>query len=317
MDSTNRTVAGLDVHKDSVFLCIMDSSGIKFESKYEMIKGSYIPESLIQDLRKYNRRIFDLNEELVYKKTKLDTALQRCGMRLSNYVSDIGGKSYRKVAQAIASGVTDPQKLISHVHARTLNKHGSEVILGALTSTFSYVDIACIRQYLEEIALAEQHRNECQEKLTALCQQYFPHRLAQLQTIPGVKERTATSIIAEVGVDMKMFYTAAALIGWCGLKPRNDESNRKIKSRKITHGNKFLRKTLIEAAWAASRTRGCFFSHFSYTQTVIRKKNKMKIIVAIARKILVAVWHMFTKDEDFIDIYKMSVAKYKIESTVA
>lgn len=264
---------------------------------------------LFKTFCKYNRRIFDLNEELVYKKTKLDTAFQRCGMRLSNYVSDIGGKSYRKVAQAIACGETDPKKLILHVHVRTLKKHSHEVILGALTGTFSSVDIACIRQYLEEIALAERHRDQCQEKLTALCQQHFPRRLAQLQTIPGVKERTATSIIAEAGVDMKMFCTAAALIGWCGLKPRNDESNRKIKSRKITHGNKFLRKTLIEAAWAAGRTQNCFFSHFSYTQTVIRKKNKMKIIVAIARKILVAVWHMFTKDEDFIDIYKMSLAK--------
>lgn len=101
---------------------------------------------------------------------------------------------------------------------------------------------------------------------------------------------------------MKMFATAAALVGWCGLKPRNDVSNGRYKSRKITHGNRYLRQILIEIAWAASRTRNCFFSNFSYIQTSVRKKSKMKIQVAIARKILVAVWHMLSKGEDFIDI---------------
>ncbi len=60
---------------------------------------------------------------------------------------------------------------------------------------------------------------------------------------------------------------------------------------------------LIEIAWAASRARNCFFSNFSYVQTAVKKKSRMKIQVAIARKILVAVWHMLTKEEDFIDIY--------------
>ena len=102
---------------------------------------------------------------------------------------------------------------------------------------------------------------------------------------------------------MKMFATAVSLVGWCGLKPRNDVSNGRFKSRKVTHGNRYLRQILIEIAWAASRTRNCFFSHFSYLQTTVKKKNKMKIQVAIARKILVALWHMLSKEEDFIDIY--------------
>jgi transposase len=136
-----------------------------------------------------------------------------------------------------------------------------------------------------------------------MCEEHFPRQFKRIQTIPEVKERAATAIIAETGVDMKMFATAAALVGWCGLKPRNDESNGRYKSRKITHGNRFLRQILIEIAWVASRTRNCFFSNFSYVQVTQRHKNKMKIQVAIAHKILVAVWHMLTKKEDFIDVY--------------
>ena len=197
-------------------------------------------------------------------------------------------------------------------------------MLAAVTATFSTSDITVIRQYWELIAIYIRQSEECQSLLTALCETHFPAEYKRLQTIPGVKERAATAIIAETGVDMKMFATAAALVGWCGLKPRNDVSNGRYKSRKITHGNRYLRQILIEIAWVASRTRNCFFSNFSFVQTTVKKKSRMKIQVAIARKILVAVWHMLSKEQDFIDIYlkkleqqkKMEEQIKRLESTV-
>ena len=100
---------------------------------------------------------------------------------------------------------------------------------------------------------------------------------------------------------MKMFVTAAALVSWCGLKPRNEESAGKIKSRRITHGNKYIRKTMIECAWGASRTRDCFYSRFSYIQTVLRRKNAMKVKVAVARKMLTTVWHVLKEGVPYRD----------------
>ena len=128
--------------------------------------------------------------------------------------------------------------------------------------------------------------------MDAICQQYFPQQLKNLQTIPGIKGRTATAIIAEVGTNMSSFEDAAHLVSWCGLKPRNEESAGKIKARSTTHGNRYLRKTLIECSWAASKTQGCYFNKFSYHQVVVRRKNKMKVQVAIARKVLTAVWYV-------------------------
>ena len=87
-------------------------------------------------------------------------------------------------------------------------------------------------------------------------------------------------------------------------KNRNEESAGKIKSRRITHGNKYIRKTMIECAWGASKTQNCFFSKFSYTQTVIRKKNAMKVKVAIARKMLIAIWHVLSDSKPYIDYKK-------------
>ena len=277
----------------------------------ELIKGSFVPGPVVQDMRKLNRRIMNLREDMSYNINKLDAALQRCGFRLSNYVTKIDSKSYQKVLKAIVDGECDPEKLVGLVHGRTVNKHGRETVKAAVTGSFSDIDLTVFRQTREMMDLIEAQIEECQKALTALCELHFPEQYRRLQTIPAVKERAATAIIAETGVDMRMFATAACLVGWCGLKPRNDVSNGRYKSRKVTHGNKYLRQILIEIAWSASRTRDCFFSNFSYIQTTVKKKSKMKIQVAIARKILVAVWHMLSKDEDFVDIYLKRLRQQK------
>lgn len=129
----------------------------------------------------------------------------------------------------------------------------------------------------------------------------FPKGTRTLAEDSIIKERAATSLIAEIGTDMSKFETANHLAAWSGLRPRNDESNKKVKSRKITHGNVYLRNTIIQCAWATSRQKDCFFSRFSYHQTVVRKKNKMKVIVAVARKLLVAVWHVLHDETDYVD----------------
>ena len=148
-------------------------------------------------------------------------------------------------------------------------------------------------EYVLEIS--REHLSKCQKKMSRMCRDHFPRHFENIQTMPGVGERSATAIIAEVGVDMGTFETSSALVSWAGLKPRNDESAGKIKSRRITHGNKYLRKSMVECSWAAAKTRNCFFNRFSYTQTVVRHKNRQKVQVAIARKMLVAVWHILTE----------------------
>lgn len=102
-------------------------------------------------------------------------------------------------------------------------------------------------------------------------------------------------------MDVDKSETASHLSSWSGLKPRNDESNKKIKSRSITPRNVYLRKTIIECAWAASRKKDCFFQKFSFRQTQVRRKNKMKVLVAVARKMLIAVWHVLHDNTDYID----------------
>ena len=168
--------------------------------------------------------------------------------------------------------------------------------MASLKGCVTEADIDIMAQLKAEIDLAEAHKQKCMDKMQEICEKEYASQLANLQTIRGIKIRTATSLIAEIGTDMDHFETANHLASWAGLKPRNDQSNKTIKSRRITHGNRYLRRTIIQCTWGASRTKDCFFSRFSYHQTQIRKKNKMKVQVAIARKMLVCVWHILSKN---------------------
>jgi transposase len=369
-----KVVCGLDVHKDSVFCCILCANGEKIQHKFgvlteelvtlrdlmvsegveecamestsiywipiwrvlegsvklhlvnpyfikqlpgkksdvndaewiatclskELIASSFVPDDKIQRLRQYDRRIFDLNVSISRNLVKLDQCIQRCNIRISNYISTTDSKGYRSIVKLISQGVTDAEVLVKELHGRTINRHGRETLVKALTGVVRETDIDIIKQLVEEIELQQRHKDEAQQKMTALCMEWFPQEVENLQTIPGVKERSATSIIAEIGTDMTHFQTPKKLVSWVGLRPRNEESAGKIKARGITHGNRFVRKTMIECSWGAARMKESFFAEFSYRQCIERRKNKMKVQVAIARKILVAVWYVLSQGTQYI-----------------
>lgn len=370
-----RIVCGLDVHKDSIYLCILSSTGeileqifgvlttqleemrdlmlkynvqevgmestsvywipvwrvleshfkLKLINPYfikqlpgrksdvkdaqwiaecmmkELVRGSFVPPERIQQLRLYDRRIYDLDDEIIRKLAKLDAVIQRCNIRLSNYVSNTDSVSYKSVIDKICEGVTSPEELVKEIHGRIINRHGKEIIIASLKGCITEVDIDIMTQLKAEIDLAELHKQKCLEKMQDICEKEYSEQLSNLQTIPGVKMRAATSLIAEIGTDMSHFETANHLSSWAGLRPRNDQSNKTIKSRRITHGNRYLRRTIIQCAWGASRAKDYFFSRFSYYQTQVRKKNRMKVIVAISRKMLVCAWHILKENVAYKD----------------
>ncbi|MDR0745617.1 MAG: IS110 family transposase [Mediterranea sp.] len=367
-----RNVCGLDVHKDSVFMCILKENGDKIEEKFsvltpeldrlrdllvshsvseiamestsiywipiwgvlcsdfdvklvnpyfikqlpgrktdvkdaqwiatvlqkELIKGSFIPDPIIQELRLYDRRIFYLNRNLQRAEQAIDFILQRCNIRLSNYVSDIGGKSMQKVIDAIIQGITDPEILLSLVHKRTRNRHGDTTIKAALTGVISKADRRMIKFSREETIMYERQIQECYDQMKEICNSCFTQEIELLKTIPGVKEDSAMRIVAEIGVDMKAFLTASAIVGWAGLKPGNEESAGKIKGRKTLHGNKYLRVLLIQCAWAACRTKesGFFYKY----HTLSKRMNHNKALLANARKLLVIIWNILKKKQTYV-----------------
>ena len=366
-------VCGLDVHKDSVFACILDEKGEKiYEARFgtltpdldklrdvlvehcacrvamestsiywkplkrildmdfkmvvcnpyfikqlpgrktdvkdahwiaqclqkDLIPESYVPEEELQQLRQYSRRYQYLNKNKVCVEQRIDNHLQQCNIRFSNYISNQGGNvSMRKVIHALIGGERDPVKLCKLVHGRIINNHSRDVITASLTGMITGTDIEMLRQCMEELELIEQQQAQCIASLEESANRYYAEEISLLCTIPSIKKLSALCILAELGGDMDAFYTSAMLVSWAGLRPRNDESAGKIRSRKTLHGNKYLRKMLVEVSWSAALS-GKSFLAFKYQQ-LSKRMLPQKAIMAIARKLLVIIYNVLSKKQPF------------------
>ena len=364
-------VCGLDIHKDSVFACILKTNGEKIQTQFgvttpeldrlrdllveagvsrvamestsvywkplwrilsmdfhmvlvnpylikqlpgrktdvrdaewiatllakELVRESFVPDETQSALRQYERRLHRLNRQIVHAESQMDNQMQACNIRLSNHVSDIGGKSYRKVVQALIEGETRPEQLLKLIHGRTVNRCGSDTLIAALTGFVTGVDRDMLRFYMEECLLYERQREECLKSMEDICQEHYKEQKELLETIPGVSAQSAMCVLSEAGHDMATFPSASALVGWAGLRPRNQMSAGKIKGRKITHGNRFLRIVLVQCAWAAARCQGTRFA-LKY-EGLKRRMPAQKALVAIARKLLVVIWNVLAKREKY------------------
>jgi transposase len=286
---------------------VKDAQWIATVLQKGLIRGSYIPGKHIQELRQYERRYVRLCEQSTRIEQEMDRQLHRCNIQITNYATKIGSVSVINVVKGIINGETTSQQLEKHIHGRIKGKH-KEKIAASLTGIISSSDRFIFKQNYQEYELILKQQNECLAEMSQLCDLYYRKELALLCTISGIQKLSAMIIIAELGVDLKTFVTAAALTGWAGLRPRNDESAKKIKSNKITKGNKYLRRILVQCAWATTRKKGSWLKT-KYEQLCVRKSSK-KALIAISRKLLVIIWNVLSKQEPYREyIPKMNPEK--------
>lgn len=273
---------------------VKDSEWIATVVQKGLVRGSYVPGKHIQELRQFERRYVRLCEQSTRIEQEIDRQLHRCNIQITNYASRIGSTSVINVVKAIIAGETRAAQLEKHVHGRIKNKH-KEKIAASLTGVISGTDRFIFGQNIREYDLILGQQEECLKEMSVFCEKYFEKEMLLLCTIPGIQKLSAMIIIAELGVDLRTFATAAALTGWAGLRPRNDESAKKIRSHKITKGNKYLRRILVQCAWAASRQKNCWLKS-KFEQLCVRKSSR-KALIAIARKLLVIIWNVLSKQE--------------------
>jgi transposase len=249
-------------------------------------------------MRQYTRQHHRLTKHKVRLEQQLDNQLQRCNIRLSNYVSKQGSNiSMRKIIKAIGNGERDPVKLIHLVHGRTKNKHGKQVITHSLDGIIQHVDVEMLKQCMEQINLVEKQQATCLNHLEELANKYYAEEISLLCTIPSVQKFSALCILAEIGNDMSVFSSANSLVSWAGLRPRNEESAGKIHSRKTLYGNKYLRKILVEISWSAARSNKSFLGK---KHSILAKRMKsQKALIAITRKMLVIIYNVLKTRQPF------------------
>jgi len=264
----------------------------------DLIRNSFVATDVLQQMRQYSRQHRRLTKNRVRWEQQLDNQLQRCNIRFSNYVSNQGQNvSMRKIIKAIIAGERDPARLCRLVHGRTRNKHGEQVITDSLSGVIEQPDVEILMQCMEQIELIVIQQATCLNHLEELAKQHFAGEISLLCTIPGIEILSAMFILAEIGNDMSAFSKASSLVGWAGLRPRNEESAGKIRSRKTTYGNKYLRQTLVEITWSGVRTNKSFFQKKFFTLSQ-RMKNQ-KALIAISRKMLVIIFNVLKTKQPF------------------
>jgi transposase len=262
----------------------------------EMIRSSFVPPPLIQELRIYSRKYNKLQQQVTRVLTGMDNILIMCGIRASSCLSRITAKSYMRIVEAIIEGRSDPDYLVGLVYGNTQNKRS-----GKLKASLRGNIKAHHRKQLvwakQEYDMYQMQIADCMKEMHRICEGHFSLALKLLQTLPGISRIAAMTIIAETGGDMSVFETSGKIAGWTGLRPRNDESAGKYKSTATTKGNKYLRSILVQCSWAASRMKGSYFKD-KFNRLAMRKPRK-KALICIARKLLVVIWNVLKYEKEY------------------
>lgn len=263
----------------------------------QLLRSSVVPDKNIRVLRQYLRRYVQLQGQMTRCLQQVEKQLSQCNIKIASVSSVIGSKTVIDVVRSIIDGKYSTNDLLPLVHGRIVNRVGKQRVINSLQGIIEEHDIFLLRQIYEDHMHIERQCNELLAQSETIAETLYHDQLQMLQTIPGIKKLAAIMILCEIGGNIRLFKTASHLTGWCGLRPKNDESAGKIKSRSITKGNKYLRRILVQTAWAASRTKNCYLKN-KFEQLTVRKGNK-KALIAIARKQLVIIWNVLEKNQPY------------------
>jgi transposase len=263
-----------------------------------LIKASFVPEQEIQELRSLLRTRKQLTREQTRHVQRIQKTLEEANIKLDSVITDIMGVSGRRMIEAMIEGQRNPFTLAELADGRikASRKQLYDALHGRLTDHHRFMLRLHLRQYdalagaIDEL---DQEIDAAIERMgteVVVSQATFRALIGLLCTIPGVRELSATTILAEVGTDMGRFPTAGHLVSWAGLCPGHNESAGKRKSSRLRKGAPWLKTVMVQCAWGAIRTKDSYYR--AQFNRLTSKHGKKKAACAVAASILIAVYHM-------------------------
>ena len=276
---------------------VQDCAWIAQLLEHGLLRGSFVPPVPMRELRDLTRYRKTIVQERSRAINRLHKVLEDADIKLASVATDVLGVSGRAMLDALVGGTTDPDALADL--ARGALRKKLPALRQALSGRFRAHHAFLLSQILAHIDYVE-------EAIEAISQQVglllapFTEDLERVSTIPGVKQRTAEVVIAEIGVDMSVFPSAGHLASWAALCPGNNESAGKHRSGKTRRGNPWLRTALTEAALGAIRHgRGALAARY---RRIMRHRGHKKAVIAVAHAMLVAIYHMLTRRTTYQDL---------------
>lgn len=272
----------------------LDSQWLASLAHYGLVRPSFIPDPEQEQLRLLTRRRDKLVKQIASEKNRLHKTLDDAGIRLGGIISDINGKSGQILVNGLIDG-TPLITLVAKVHTRL--KADKKDLIASMDEALSPAHRVVLRGIKEHVQFLERQVASL-ENLILQAVKPWEEGWKILQTLPGVCEISAASIIAEIGADMDQFGGMTEIASWAGLCPGNNESAGKRKSGRTRKGNKTIRSLLCELANAAIKTKSQFRD--KYRSLVIRRGHKRSII-AIAHKMLRIIYTLLKRHQPYID----------------
>lgn len=276
---------------------IADAEWISTLFRHGLLEPSFIPERLIRNLREYSRLHRSFVQERSRYSNRLEKFLQAHGFKLSSVLSSILCVSGRRLLTTLSKKGRLTFEDVSAAVDKKVKKSAEEISL-AIRGKLDYSECKYLDLLLSKVDCLDKEISQIQSAMLELALPY-KLQLEQLDSIPGIDTNAALAVMAETSATPhNNFSSEKKLISWAGLSPRNDESAGKIKSRKITKGNPYVKSILCQVAWSAVRCRGSSFADWFWSHQ--GKLGKKKAIIAVARKILALIYKLL-KSGEFYD----------------
>jgi len=266
---------------------VADATWIAQLIEHGLARPSFVPPPPVRELRELTRYRKTQIEGRTREAQRLDKSLQDAGVKLSSVASDILGKSGRDMLEALVAGTRDPTVLAELARGRLRAK--IPALTRALTCRFGPTHALVVGEILAHLDYLDESIGRVSARIEEVIRPFAAER-DLLTTIPGVDQRIAEAIIAEIGVDMTRFGTAARLASWAGMCPGQHESAGKSRSGRARHGDTWLQRHLAVAAMAAANTKNTYLGA-QYTRLVGRR-GKARARKAVGHSILVSAFHI-------------------------
>jgi transposase len=264
-----------------------------------LLRGSFVPKRELRELRDLTRIRAQSRSEQTRVANRLHKVLEDANIKLGAVASDILGKSGRALLRALICGERDAEKLADLAVGR-LRAKSSRLKL-ALEGRFSEHHRFLAEHLLGHLDELERRIDEISERIAERLPPILDDaRLDRLDAIAGVNRTTIENVIAEIGADMSQFPDEHHLSSWAGICPGYEESAGKRRRRSTTKKNRWLRRAITEAAWAAGRTKNSYLG--AQYRRLAPRRGKKRALVAVAHSLLVIFYHMLKYDVDYQDL---------------